>query len=80
MALALDEVVNQGAENETNYVRYWMGFRMFVRPLLLIGSYYDIRKIVAITFFVLLFAALIGITKRVKCKNSNVLRIGDDTS
>lgn len=73
MALALDEVVNQGAENETNYVRYWMGFRMFVRPLLLIGSYYDIRKIVAITFFVLLFAALIGITKRVNAKTAMCL-------
>lgn len=65
MALALNEVVNNGAENETNYVRYWLGFRVFIRPLLLIGSYFDIRKIVAFTFYLLLSAALVAIAKKV---------------
>lgn len=70
MALALDEVVNQGAENETNYVRYWMGFRIFIRPLLLVGSYFTIRKIVAAVFWVLLFAAMIAIAKKVNTKTA----------
>ena len=75
MALALNEVVNEGAKNETNYVYYWMGFRIFVRPLLLFCSYYNIRKIVAFLFWILLIIALISISKKVNTKTSVCLGI-----
>lgn len=62
LAIALNELIREGAENESNYSRYWMGFRLVFRPLLLIGDYYTVRKIVAAVFFILmvLCAALIG--------------------
>lgn len=70
MALALDEVVNRGAENEMSYCRYWMGFRIYVRPLLIACSYYDIRKLIAAIFFTLLFSAIIVISKKVNVKTA----------
>lgn len=64
MAVALSEVVEGGATNETSYIYYWMGFRAFVRPMLLFGSYFDIRKVVAVLFWVLLSTALVSVTKK----------------
>ena len=68
MALALDEVVNQGAENEISYSRYWMGFRLYVRPLLLACSYFEIRKLIAAIFFALFISVIIVISKKVNTK------------
>ncbi len=67
-AMAMDEVVNGDAQNERSYTRYWMGFRMIVRPLLLIADYYTIRKIVSAVFFILfaLTTALIAKKKGIK--------------
>ena len=70
MALALDEVVNQGAENEISYSRYWMGFRLFVRPLLMVFSYFEMRKLVAAIFFALLVLAVVVISKKVNTKTA----------
>lgn len=64
VALALKEVVFDGAENEENYSRYWMGFRFVIRPLLLFANYYTIRKTVAACFFILLFLCVGLIGKR----------------
>ncbi len=62
MAVAFDEVVNENAENELSYSRYWMGFRFIIRPLLVFADYHTIRKTVAVVFWLLLFvtSALIG--------------------
>ena len=70
MAYALDEVVNGGADNEISYVRYWMGFRIFVRPLMLFGSYFTIRKIAAFVFYFLMMMALIAVAKTVDVKTA----------
>lgn len=75
MAVALNEVVNEGAENETYYIYYWMGFRIFIRPLLLFTSYNGIRKIVALLFWVLLFTALITVAKKANTKTAICLGI-----
>lgn len=39
--------------------RYWMGFRALVRPLLCLYPYQDIRSVISIAFFSLLFAAML---------------------
>lgn len=45
-----------------SYSRYWMGFRATVRPLLLLGHYYDIRAWagILVSFLLISAAALIG--------------------
>lgn len=63
-AIALHEIVTDQATNETNYVRYWMGFRLIVRPLLMLGDYYTIRKIVAFFFWSLLISVMALLGKR----------------
>ncbi|MBP3305899.1 MAG: hypothetical protein J6L24_08015 [Oscillospiraceae bacterium] len=47
-----------------------MGFRIFIRPLLRIGSYFTIRKIAAAVFWVLPFGAIIPVAKKVNTKTA----------
>ena len=47
----------EGAPANVNYVRYWMGFRIFIRPLLTIFSYEGICWLISLAFFALAFAA-----------------------
>ena len=46
-----------GKPANVNYVRYWMGFRIFIRPLLTIFSYEGICWLISLAFFALAFAA-----------------------
>ncbi len=61
---AFNELVNWDEPNTANYVRYWMGFRILIRPMLMIASYSTIRKIVSVAFFVLLAAAIAVISRK----------------
>lgn len=47
-----------GEETNNNYVRYWMGFRIFIRPLLCVFSYSGICWILSLAFFLFAFAAV----------------------
>lgn len=47
----------EGEPANVNYVRYWMGFRIFIRPLLTIFSYEGICYVISLAFFALAFAA-----------------------
>lgn len=47
----------EGEPANVNYVRYWMGFRIFIRPLLTIFSYEGICWVISLAFFALTFAA-----------------------
>lgn len=61
---AFIERVDKGAENDTVYVRYWQGFRIFIRPLLMILPYFQIRQVVSWVFFALMFFALAALAER----------------
>ena len=61
---AFDAFLNHGAAPNVNYVRYWQGFRIFIRPLLPVGSYFDILEISALTFFFLFGLCLILTAKK----------------
>ena len=61
---AFRKVVTEGAENDMVYVRYWQGFRILLRPLLLLLPYFEIRHIVSWVFFGLLFAMLAALAER----------------
>lgn len=52
-----------GEETNNNYVRYWMGFRIFIRPLLTVFSYNGICWIISLVFFIFAFAA-VSLTQR----------------
>lgn len=58
-------VAAQTAPN-TNYVRYWMGFRIFARPMLAVMHYMDARQCLMWTFFILLGAATLSLYKRTR--------------
>ncbi len=47
-----------------SYSRYWMGFRVFIRPLLLLTAYRGIRVITAALDWILLAAAVAATAKR----------------
>lgn len=47
-----------GEETNNNYIRYWMGFRIFIRPLLCVFSYNGICWIISIVFYILAFAVV----------------------
>ncbi len=70
MITSLHEVVNEDAENELTYVRYWQGFRLFVRPLLTVFSYFEIRRITAFVFFTLFAVAIAMIYKKTNLKTA----------
>lgn len=54
---AFTELENASPQPTFNYVRYWMGFRIFTRPLLTILNYTEIRRLIMWVFF-LLFSAV----------------------
>ncbi|MBQ7284276.1 MAG: hypothetical protein IJW74_05465 [Oscillospiraceae bacterium] len=58
------ELVDGGAPNDTNYVRYWQGFRIFIRPMLLLFPYFQLRQVVSWVFFGLLFFMLAALAER----------------
>lgn len=62
----LDESKNAlySAMNNGGYARYWHGYQMFLRPMLVIFSYAEIRYFNTIVFFTLLFAVLIRLYKK----------------
>ena len=47
----------EGESANVNYVRYWMGFRIFIKPLLVLFSYEGICWLISLAFFALAFAA-----------------------
>ena len=51
---------------DTNYVRYWLGFRMYVRPMLAIMNYMDARQCIQWGFFLLLGAVTILLYRQTK--------------
>ena len=51
---------NPGVPGNTERARYWLGFRAYVRPLLSIMPYQDIRGVLSLVFFILLFAAFMA--------------------
>ncbi len=53
-----------GAEPEKTYERYWSGFRIFVRPMLAVTSYYGILKIVSGVYFLLLLITVIALARK----------------
>lgn len=54
----------QAAMSVNNYARYWHGYQVFVRPLLVFYQYYQIRYMNVIVFVFMLLAVSIGIRKR----------------
>ena len=61
---AFIERVDENAENDTVYVRYWQGFRIFIRPMLLVFPYFQLRQVVSWVFFGLLFAMVAALAER----------------
>lgn len=54
---SFDALVNHSAPLNNNYFRYWMGFRIFVRPLLVFTDYFGILKFSGAVLTVLGFCA-----------------------
>ena len=61
---AFIERVDKGAENDTVYVRYWQGFRIFIRPMLVLFPYFQLRQVVSWVFFALMFFMLAAVAER----------------
>ena len=61
---AFIERVDEGAENDTVYVRYWQGFRIIIRPLLILLPYFQLRQVISWVFFGLLFFMLASLAER----------------
>ena len=57
------------------YVRYWMGFRVILRLLLVFFNYYQIKRYVAFMFFVLFSVLLCIICKKIGSKEGIVFAI-----
>lgn len=55
-------------ENVNYYVRYWMGFRVLLRPALTFLNYFQIRRYLAVGFFALLIGVICSIAKRIDTK------------
>ena len=58
------ELVDEGKPNDTDYVRYWQGFRVIIRPLLVLLPYFQIRQVGSWVFFVLLMITIAAIAQR----------------
>ncbi|MBE6894642.1 MAG: hypothetical protein E7483_03495 [Ruminococcaceae bacterium] len=61
---AFIERVDEGADNDTIYVRYWQGFRIFIRPMLMVFPYFQLRQVVSWVFFGLMFFMLAALAER----------------
>lgn len=55
----------EGAEPDGHYVRYWLGFRIFLRPLLEFFTFRGIRFVMLGVLFVLTLLAVISVYKNV---------------
>lgn len=65
-----EELLREQLPPDTHYSRYWMGFRMYVRPLLALMNYMDIRQSIQLVFYLLL-----GLVTLVLYRNSGSLLI-----
>lgn len=57
-------MLQDGLEGNIPYVRYWQGFRVFVRPLMIFFSFQDMRKLCALVFFVLFSCLTAAVAKK----------------
>lgn len=60
----LIELLEGNAEANQAYSRYWMGFRVLIRPMLLFMTYYEMRALAGIAVFILLAAVTASTAKR----------------
>ncbi|MCL2810651.1 MAG: hypothetical protein FWD25_02040 [Clostridia bacterium] len=65
---AVRATMYEGAETNFDYVRYWMGFRVYVRPLLSVMNYTQIRHFIMWVFFLLFAVALVMIHEKTKSR------------
>lgn len=56
---AFGKLLADEVETNVEYFRYWQGFRIFIRPLLAVTSYFGILELVAIVFFTLFATTII---------------------
>ena len=64
--LQTEELLEQELDPDTNYVRYWLGFRLYVRPLMAVMNYMDARQCIQWGFFLLLGAVTILLYRQTK--------------
>ena len=65
----LGSYLNGAPQDSTDfYVRYWMGFRVWLRAALTFLNYFQIRRYLAVGFFALFAAAMCGIARQVDGK------------
>ena len=57
--------MDSSTEPSSYYVRYWMGFRSFLRLALVFLNYYQIKRYLALVFFGLFAAVLCSLAKNV---------------
>ena len=60
---SFEDTVN-GKESNSTYVRYWQGFRIFIRPMMVIFPYFVLRQIVSWVFYGLMFLAIAAVAER----------------
>jgi len=60
----LTKLINREVDTNLDYFRYWQGFRVFIRPLLVVSSYFGILEISAIVFFFLFGLTICAITAK----------------
>lgn len=63
-------MLNNNLEGNVFYLRYWQGFRIFIRPLLIFFSFQDIRKLFAVVFFLLFSCMTAVIAKKQSIQNA----------
>lgn len=59
-----EELLEQQLPSDMNYARYFMGFRIYVRPLLAVMNYMDARQCIQWGFFLLLGAVMLMLYRR----------------
>lgn len=63
-------MLKQGLEGNVPYVRYWQGFRIIIRPLMIFFTFQDIRKLYAVVFFILFSCMTAVIAKKQSAGNA----------
>lgn len=63
---SLAVVADENPESNFNYVRYWMGFRVYVRALLTVVNYGQIRRFIMWGFFLLSTTAALVLYQKTK--------------
>lgn len=72
----LIDTVNNNAEESYEYARYWHGYLIFLRPLLIIFNITQIRILVFIIFLILAIVLLYKIYKRINIQTSIIFLFG----